>query len=101
MFNSRRDARKRAGTRLGRLGRSTSSHVRDFLVEGNDGETRLDFLAYKRTVNEAQGVAAIQSKESIKVDGKNIFPYQYENGYCEILHPACKGTISCFGYHEL
>ena len=80
MLICRREARKRAGTRLGRLGRSTSSHVRDFLVEGNDGETRFDFLAYKRTINEAQGLAAIQSKESIKVDGKNIFPYQYENG---------------------
>jgi hypothetical protein len=31
-------------------------------------------------VNEAQGMAAIQNKESIKVNGKNIFPYQYENG---------------------
>ena len=76
----RKEARKRAGTRLGRLGRSTSSHVRDFLVEGNDGETRFDFLAYKRTINEAKGMAAIQNKESIKVDGKNIFPYQFENG---------------------
>ena len=49
-------------------------------MEGNDGETRFDFLAYKRTINEAQGLAAIQNKESIKVDGKNIFPYQFENG---------------------
>ena len=49
-------------------------------MEGNDGETRFDFLTYKRTLNEAQGLAAIQNRESIKVDGKNIFPYQYENG---------------------
>ena len=49
-------------------------------MENDDGEAKFDFLAYKRTLNEAQGIAAIQSKESIKVDGKNIFPYQYENG---------------------
>ena len=31
-------------------------------------------------MHEAQGIASVQSKESIKIAGKNIYPYQYDNG---------------------
>ena len=75
--------------RMRHLGRSSSSHVRDFITKDSNGSgtRRFDFLAYKRAMRDAKAIEDLRArqKDGMKVVGKNILPKANESTDLEEL----------------